>query len=277
MTIDVQPSGEACGAFVRGVDLSKPLSETEIQEINDAWMKHHVLAFPNQKLDHDQMEAFALQFGKLGEDPFFNPLPGRQYIAAVRREASDTNPIFAEHWHSDWSFMEEPPKGTMLYSVDIPPVGGDTHFSNQHKAYEEMPDDMRERFDDLQAIHSPILGYSLQGAYGDVSKNGGMDIRPSEEAAEIFYTRPLAPDHPETGRQGFYSGVSYIVGFEGLEDQEAGPLLYELNEWQTKDEFMYRHKWENNMLVLWDNRSVVHKATGGYEGHRRELHRITLY
>ena len=277
MSIEVIPSGSSCGATIRGLDLSRPLPDGQVGDVREAWLKHHVVAFPQQRLDHDQLEAFARQFGEFGEDPFFNPLPGREYIAAVRREATDTNPIFAEHWHSDWSFLAEPPSGTILYGIDIPPVGGDTHFSNQHLSFESMPDDMRRRFEGLQAIHSPILGYSLQGVYGDVTKNGAMDIRPSEEAAHIRYTHPLVPAHPETGRRGFLSGISYIVGFEGVDDEEAFKLVVELNDWQTREEFVYRHKWENDMLVMWDNRSLVHKATGGYEGHRRELHRITIY
>ena len=277
MTIQVTPTGQPCGAHVTGVNLGKPLSDLQIAEIRAAWLEHHVLAFPDQKLDHDQMEMFAQQFGELGEDPYFNPLPGRKYIAAVRREAEDTNPIFAEYWHSDWSFMEHPPSGTILYSLDIPPHGGDTHFSNQHLAFEKMPDDMRERFADLKAVHSPALGYSLDGVYGDVEKNGAMDIRPSAEAAHIRFTHPLAPKHPETGRRGFLSGISYICGFEGIDDQRAFELVLELNEWQPREEFVYRHRWENDMFVMWDNRSVVHKAIGGYEGFRRELHRITVY
>ncbi|WP_439637029.1 TauD/TfdA dioxygenase family protein [Oceanicaulis sp.] len=275
--IEVTPSGGACGAEVRGVDLSKPLSDSEIADIHAAWLEHHVLAFPDQKLDDDQLEAFSLQFGEFGEDPYFNPIPGRTHIAAVKREATDTNPIFAEHWHSDWSFLAHPPKGTVLYSLDIPPMGGDTLFSNQHLSFDSMPDEMRARFADLKAIHSPVMGYSLQGAYGDVTKNGAMDIRPSEEAAHIRYTHPLAPLHPETGRRGFLSGIGYLIGFEGVDDKTALDLILELNAWQSREEFVFAQKWEKDMLVMWDNRSVVHKATGGYEGHRRELHRITLY
>lgn len=277
MGIEVTPTGASCGAFVRGVDLSKPLSEEELAEIKAAWLEHHVLAFPDQQLNDDQLEAFSAQFGELAEDPFFNPLPGRTYTAAVKREAEDTNVIFAENWHADWSFMEHPPQGTVLYSLDIPPQGGDTHFSNQHKSFEAMPDDMRERFDGLMAIHSPVLGYSPDGAYGTKEKMGSMDIKPSTEAATMQFTHPIAPEHPETGRRGFLSGISYIVGFEGMEREEAYKLIFELNEWQTKEEFVYRHKWEENMLVMWDNRSVIHKATGGYEGYRRELHRVTVY
>lgn len=276
-TITVKPSGQACGAIVTGIDLSQPLSEETIREVRGIWLEHHVLAFPDQHLNDDQLEQFSAQFGELGEDPFFNPLPGRKHTAAVRREAEDTNPIFAEYWHSDWSFMPEPPAATVLYSLDIPPHGGDTHFSNQHLSYESMPDEMRERFEDLKAIHSPEMGYSLEGAYGDVTKNGAMDIRPSDEAKNMKFTHPLVPEHAETGRKGFFSGISYIMGFEGVENEEARKLILELNQWQTKDEFMYSHKWAPNMLVMWDNRSVIHKATGGYEGYRRELHRVTVF
>ena len=126
--------------------------------------------------------------------------------------------------------MPEPPCGTVLYALDIPPHGGNTEFSNQHLSYESMPDDMRERFDGLQAIHSPKLGYSPKGAYGNVEENGAMDIKPSEEA-EHMYHRILAPEHPETGRKGFLSGVSYIVGFEGMSDEDAYKFIFELNDW----------------------------------------------
>lgn len=276
-SINVVPTGQACGAVVTGVDLSKPLSPELTSEIRNAWLEHHVLAFPNQQLNDDQLENFSRQFGELGEDPFFNPIPGRKYTAAIKREAEDTNPLFAEYWHSDWSFMESPPSGTVLYSLDIPPHGGDTHFSNQHLSYESMPEEMKSRFEGLQAVHSPKKGYSLKGLHGDLDNNGAMDITPSEEAEHMHHTHPVAPVHPETGRQGFLSGISYIVAFEGLGEKESWPLIKELNKWQSREEFMYVHKWEKDMLVMWDNRSVIHKATGGFEGYRRELHRVTIY
>lgn len=124
--INVVPSGQACGAEVTGFDLSQPLGDETLAAVEAAWLEYHVLAFPEQKLNSDQLEAFAAQFGELGKDPFFNPIAGRKYIAAVKREATDTNKIFAEFWHSDWSFMPQPPRGTVLYALDIPPHGGNT-------------------------------------------------------------------------------------------------------------------------------------------------------
>lgn len=277
MVIEVIPSGQACGATVRGVDLTQPLRDSQISEIRSAWLTHHVLAFPDQKIDDDQFERFAQCFGDFGPDPFFGPIEGREHIAAIVREAEDTNAIFADVWHSDWSFLPEPPAATMLYSLDIPPHGGDTLFANQHKALAEMPADMRARFEGKTAIHSAILGYSPEGLYGSDEAIGSMDIRPSDEA-RARQSHPLIRNHPETGAPGIFgNSYSYIIGFEGMSDEDALPLLAELNAWQSQDQFVYTHKWQTDMLVMWDNRSVLHKATGGYEGHRRELHRITVY
>ncbi|MEO1554644.1 MAG: TauD/TfdA family dioxygenase [Pseudomonadota bacterium] len=282
-TLTVTPSGQSCGARITGIDISQLLSDAVISGLRKAWLEHHVLAFPNQKLDHEQFQRFALCFGKFGEDPFFNPIPGQTHIAAVRREADDTSPIFAEFWHSDWSFLQQPPAGTMLYSIEIPPMGGDTYFSNQHLSYEAMPADLKQKCDRLTAIHSAEIGYAPgTGVYATKERMGSMDIKPSDDA----YKRerhPLVPVHPETGRKGLLSGLSYWAGFEDAEDgtvlsdEEARELGLQLNQWQSREEFLYVHKWEPDMLLLWDNRSTIHRATGGYEGHRRELHRITIY
>jgi taurine dioxygenase len=274
--LSVKPSGQACGAEVTGVDLSQPLAADVVAAIRKAWLEHHVLSFPDQRLSDDDFERFALYFGRFGHDPFFRPIPGREHIAAVRREANDTSPIFAEVFHSDWSFQAEPPAATFLYSLDIPPVGGDTVFSNQHLALETMPPELRRKLEGKTAIHSAVMAYSPDGVYADAEKRGSMDIRISDEAYER-QTHPLIRPHPETGVPGIFSAAfAYIIGFEGMADEETLPLLMALREWQGREEFTYRHKWRKNMLVMWDNRSVLHRATGGYEGHRRELHRITI-
>ncbi len=276
-SISVKPSGQACGAEVTGVDLSVALEPQVINEIRSAWLEHHVLSFPNQKLNDDQFEAFSAQFGTFAKDPFFAPIPGRTYIAAIRREATDTSPIFAEQWHSDWSFLPSPPAGTLLYSIDVPPSGGDTLFVNQHLALKKMPAELRAKLEGRTGIHSAALAYSPKGALAEKDKQGSMDILISDSAYDR-HPHPIIRPHPETGEPGvFGTGFAYIVGIEGMSDEEARPLLKELYDWQGQDEFTYRHKWQNDMLVMWDNRSVLHRATGGYEGQRRELHRITLY
>ena len=123
MTLRVEPSGGACGARVTGLDLSQPLDADTVQAVRQAWLEHHVLAFPDQRINDDQLERFTLYFGQYGDDPFFAPIAGRKHIAAIRREADEQSPLFAENWHTDWSFQARPPSGTCLNAVDIPPMG----------------------------------------------------------------------------------------------------------------------------------------------------------
>ena len=275
MSLKVEPSGQACGARVTGLDLSQPVPDDLAAEIRAVWLEHKVLAFPDQRMDDDALEAFTLVMGGFGEDPFFDPIKGRQHIAAILREADETSPLFAENWHSDWSFLERPPAGTCLMAVDIPPHGGDTLFADQGAAFAALPEERKDYLRSLTAIHSAQLAYAPEGTYGEKDQGRSMAIRPNE-SARATQTHPLVQPHPETGEECLYSTLGYIIGIEGMEQAEAFALLSELAAWQSRDAFVYRHKWEPDMLVMWDNRAVLHKATGGYEGHRRELHRTTI-
>jgi|TARA_B110000971_G_scaffold160880_1_gene164456 taurine dioxygenase len=276
--LTIKPIDAPCGAFITGVDLGTGLALKEIAEIRRAWLQHHVLVFPEQKLDNADIERFVLSFGRFGEDPFFDPIKGHNHIAAIRRDADEKTPLFADNWHTDWSFQAKPPIGTCLYGIKIPASGGDTLFANQQLAFAELPADFKARIEHLTAIHSAASAYSPDGLYSDklVSNAGrSMDIVVSEEARKT-QTHPLIRPHTETGRPAIYSTAGYIQGFVELGADESKALLAELYEFQSSAKFVYRHKWEKNMLVLWDNRSVLHKATGGYDGHDRLLHRATI-
>jgi len=279
MALDITPSGQACGAHVTGVDLTEPLSPETVAAIRAAWLEHHVLAFPDQAMSDDDLERFTGYFGGFGEDPFIRPIRGRANIIAVKRRADETAPLFAENWHSDWSFQSHPPAGTCLFGITIPPIGGNTEFANQHAALAAMPGDLRARIEGKMAIHSARGGYAPSGMYGarDPKGAGGrsMDIRSSDEAMAT-QLHPFIRSHPETGSEGLFGCAGYIIGIEGMEAAEALPLLTKLLEWQGSEAFRYSHRWEPNMLVMWDNRSVLHRATGGYDGHDRLLHRTTI-
>lgn len=275
MTLEITPSGQACGAEVRGADLSQPLPPDLVADIRAAWLEHQVLAFPDQSLTDDDLERFTLAFGPFGEDPFIAPIPGRKHIIAVKRAADETSPIFAESWHSDWSFQKTPPAGTCLYGITIPPEGGDTLFVNQYKALSAMPGDLRRRIEGRNAIHSAKNAYSPQGMYGAGDKGRSMDIRPSAEA-EATWTHPFIRTHPETGRESLFGCAGYIIGVEGMDAAEGWDLVTEIYRWQTRPEFQYRHHWQKGMLLMWDNRCTLHMATGGYAGHDRLLHRTTI-
>ena len=259
-----------------GIDLTQPLDSDSIAAIRSAWLTHHVLAFPDQAMDDDDLERFTLAMGGFGNDPFIAPIPGRDHIIAVERKADETSPLFAENWHSDWSFQAVPPAGTCLFGITIPPTGGDTLFANQHAALDAMPAEMRAKLEGHMAIHSAKRAYAPEGMYGagDASDRS-MVIRPSRDA-EATQLHPLIRAHPEIGRLGLFSCFGYIIGIEGMDDAEALPLLIELYGWQGREEFQYRHRWAKDMLIIWDNRSVLHAATGGYTGHDRLLHRTTI-
>ncbi len=272
--LTITPSGQACGARVTGIDLSQPLDAGTVATIRRAWLEHHVLAFPDQTLADGDLERVTQYFGPFGEDPFIRPIDGHPHVIAVERRADETGPIFAEAWHSDWSFLPVPPNGTTLYGIKIPPVGGDTLFANQHLAWSALPEEEKRKWRDVVAVHSARRAYAPDGSYGKADAGRSMTIAPSD-TARATQRHKLVRQHAETGREGFFSCIGYIVGLEG-EEGEATDKLIELLRWQTRDEFVYRHRWEPGMLVMWDNRSVLHQATGGYEGHHRLLHRTTI-
>lgn len=277
MPMTVVPSGDSCGATVEGIDLSKPLSDELIADLRGHWLEHKVLAFPNQRLSDEDLVRFSKCFGEPGEDPFFDPIEGHEHVCAIQRLADERTPIFAEFFHSDWSFMAVPPAATALYSITIPPLGGDTLFADQVAAYAALAPDLRERAAGLTAIHSAELGYAPDGVYGDGDQAQGrsMAIRPSESARET-QEHPLVSTHRETGERALFSSLAYIKGIVGMSKEESDHFLLDLYAHQTQADVLYRHRWEPNMLVMWDNRSLLHAATGGYDGYDRLLHRTTI-
>lgn len=277
MSLSITPSSQCCGAEVRGVDLAQPLTEQQVSSIREAWLQYLVLSFPDQQMSDDDLERFTLYFGPFGDDPFIAPIEGRDHIIAVQRRADETTSIFAEQWHTDWSFQATPPQGTCLYGITIPPHGGDTLFADQATALEQMPEELRQQLEGKYAVHSAVLGYSPEGVLGTKDRAAGrsMDIRSSEEASAT-QLHPLIRTHPETGRQSLYGAPGYIIGIDGMEGEAESELLTELYNWQTRETFQYRHAWQPSTLLMWDNRSVLHRATGGFEGHDRLLHRTTI-
>lgn len=275
MGITIEPSGSACGALVRGIDLRQPISDDTAEELRGIWFEHHVIAFPDQQLGIEDLERVALSFGPYGEDHFIVPIAGHPHVIEVKREPDETSPIFAEAWHTDYSFKVNPPAGTLLYGTIVPPIGGDTLFADQCAAYDALSDETKRRLETMQAIHSAKRGYSREGAYGEGDRGRSMDIRWSDDALRS-QARPVVRRHPETGRPALTVNPGYTVAMD-MDDHEAGKeLLLELFRHQVEDRFVYRHRWSPGMLTVWDNRCVLHAATGGYQGHRRLMHRITV-
>jgi taurine dioxygenase len=275
MGIVLQKQPAPCGASIRGVDLTRPLATEEVHRIRELWLAHQVLCFPDQALAIEDIERFAASMGPNGDDPYIAAIPGHPRVVQVKREADEKSPIFAETWHSDWSFLPAPPAGTVLYGNVIPPVGGDTLFADQYAAWEGLPLSMKVALQDRKVVHSARKGYARDGMYGERDKGRSMAIRYGDSALRT-QLHPLARPHTETGRVALFVSPGYTIGIDGMPEDEARDILLELYRHQAKPEYVYRHKWSEGMLIMWDNRCVIHAATGGYEGHRRLLHRITV-
>jgi taurine dioxygenase len=273
LTISPRPNG--FGAEVTGVRLAEPLSRRDLESLKDAFARHGVLWFPNQPLDHDQLEAFTLSFGPFGHDPYIAPLADRPHILEVRREADETSAPFGAAWHSDWSFQETPPSATVLHAKVIPPVGGDTLFADGVAAYEALTPVFQRLIAPLRAVHSAARPYGTSGFYAREEGRKGMTILPSIEA-ERTRSHPVVRTKVGAGRKALFINPVYTVGIEGMAEDEAAVLLGFLFEHMTDERFVYRHRWAAAMLTMWDNRRLMHNATGGYDGHQRVLHRATV-
>ena len=247
-----------------------------VDELRNLWLENSILIFKNLMLDHNQFERFGLLFGEFGDDPYIESIKNHPNIIEVKREANEKAPPFGGSWHSDWSFQENPPSATLLHSKIIPPIGGETLFLNNQKAYDDLSSSMKNKINSLEVIHSAARPYADDGFYAlEKDKDRSMKIKPSKKAKDIFL-HPLVRTHPETNRKSLFINPVYTIAIDGLHDDESKLLLNELFNHMEKETYIYKHLWEPNMLVMWDNRSVNHCAQGGYEGYKRLLHRITL-
>lgn len=274
-TISIEPAESGFVATVRGVDLRAPLSPEAADILRAAWARHGVLVFPDQTLEPHELERFTLGLGDFGHDPFIAPMEDHPNILELRREPDEKATNFGAAWHSDWSFQACPPAGTILHSKIVPPVGGDTLYADGHRAWEALSDTMKSMLEGLRAIHSAGFAYGPRGVLAKDAHERTMKILVSPEA-EKTEIHPLVRTHPVTGRKSLFVNPVYTVAIEGLHPAENFALLKFLYDHMVKDEFVHRHRWQPDMLVVWDNRSTMHFADGGYDGHRRVLHRTTL-
>jgi taurine dioxygenase len=274
-TIRVAPQPSGFGAEITGPDLSHPLDRETLAEVKAAWARHAVVAFPDQPLTLDQLEAFTQQIGPFGKDPFIKPMPGHPNVLELRREPDEKATNFGAGWHSDWSFQAEPPAATLLHSEVVPPVGGDTLFCDCAAAYAALSPTMQRMIAPLRAVHSASRAYGTKGVFARETEKRTLQIIVSEEAEETL-THPLVRTHPVTGRRALFISPVYTVGVEGLTPSESQQILALLFAHMIQPQFIYRHRWRPKMLLMWDNRCTMHLAEGGYDGYLRLMHRTTV-
>ena len=251
------------------------LTRKNISFLRSKWVEYGLIVFPKLPLSHDEFKDFALSFGDFGDDPFISSLPDYPNIAEIKRSANEKATPFGGTWHSDWSFMKKPPSATLLHSKIIPPVGGNTLFANTERSFAALPEEMKNKLRNLKVIHSAKIPYADDGFYALEKEERSMKILPSKEAKATF-SHPMIKIHPETKKECLFINPVYTINIEGFSEDESQQLLWELYEHMIQEQFVYEHVWNEDMLIMWDNRTVMHQATGGYDGYDRLLHRITL-
>ena len=275
MDFTTTKSPSKIGVEITNINLAKPLPEAYIKKIHELWVNNGVAIFPNQMLSHNAYADFAKQFGLFGTEPFIETMKSQPHIVELRRKASETSSPFGGTWHSDWSFQNAPPSATILHSKIIPPIGGDTLFANTALAYKDLSKDLKEKIANLDGIHSAKLPYAKDGFYALENEKRTLKIKSSDKANK-YNVHPLIRVHKSTRVKSLFINPVYTIGIDGMSNLESSTLLTKLFEHMTQEKYIYRHKWQPDMLIMWDNRTVMHMAEGGYDGHERLMHRITL-
>jgi taurine dioxygenase len=276
--ISVRKSSSCMGAEIDDLDLSQPLSDATFKEVRDALHCHHVLAIRGQKLQPKSFLEFSKRFGPPEPhvlDQFHHP--EHPDILMLSNVVRDGKPVGladgGTYWHSDYSYLDIPARATVLYSVEVPQVGGDTLFADQEQAYEDLPDAMKKRIEGLVTLNI----YGNRDDLDHASRTSAFaPTREQKEKRGAFLIRhPLVRRHPYTGRKALYavSGTSFAI--EGMPDEEGITLLRELAAHSTRPKYQYRMQYGVGDVVVWDNASVLHSATLTDPSHARTLFRVT--
>ncbi|NOX52638.1 MAG: TauD/TfdA family dioxygenase [Gammaproteobacteria bacterium] len=274
MRLNVTAHENNFGASLTGIQLSD-LNQEEVQSVREAWLQYQVIYFPQQPLSHEGLQQFTSHFGSFGVEPYVKAIDGYQNILEVRRNPEEQIAPFGASWHSDWSFQASPPSATILHAKVVPPVGGDTLYADGIRAYETLDPSLRNEIEDMWSIHSARRPYSHEGFETTGGRRRSMTILPSDSAWET-QDHPIVRTHPESGRKALWVNPVYTIGIRDMADDEAEIVLQKLFSHCLTDQFVYKHKWQKDMLIMWDNRSVQHCAQGGYDGHLRVMHRTTV-
>lgn len=271
--LSVKPAGGYAGAYVSGVDVARASAE-DVAGITKALNDHLVVALPDQKLTLEDMERFTDQLGGKDVTPYVVPIDGHPYVIRILKEAHE-KVNFANSWHTDLSYLEAPPRYTVLYCLETPDHGGDTIWANQYMALDTLSAGLRDSLMGMEAVHSAGPAYGT-GAYLDSVKDKmSTKIAPSKEAyAE--QTHPMVISHPDTRRAALYVNPVYTQRIAGWSKPESDGLLGHLYRHSANENFTWRLKWAKGTLAIWDNRSTQHFALNDYHGHRREMVRTSV-
>lgn len=274
--IEIRPMAGALGADIHGVDLAKPLDEATFAAIERAFHDYLVIQLHGQQLTPEQQVAFTRRFGPLSRSPYVKHLDQHPDIIAVLKEADERGiSTFGNAWHSDFSFLEEPPLGSVLYALEVPTHGGDTLFANMYAAYEALSPGLKRMLDGVNAMHSG-KPYGTAGPSPDLKLSRSIAIERGRPEADRETAHPVVRVHPATGRKALFVNAIYTTRFEDMTEAESAPLLQYLFEHIQRPEFTCRLRWRKGDLAMWDNRCTLHYAVNDYDGQHRLMHRTTI-
>ena len=286
--VRVRPTGATLGADIEGIDLAQPLSAEIVGAIKQAWSDHLVLRFHSQRLDDEQLMQFSAYFGELdwapviaasrvkirGEDRYVDSAEeGRQYISVISNVIENGKAIgalgaYEAIWHTDMSYNPEPPCGSALYALEVPPSGGDTGFANMYSAYETLPEELRRRVEGRLCRHD-----ASRNSAGEL-RRGFTEVRDPRQAPGADH--PIIRTHPVTGRKTIFLGRRRNAYIQGLALEESEQLLDALWAHATRSELTWYQQWRVGDLVLWDNRCVMHRRDEFDPNTRRLMHRSQI-
>lgn len=274
--LEVIPSGRALGAEIRGIDLRNITAE-DFAAIHRAWLDNLALLFRGQQLTDADLIAFSQRFGSLDYAPiqetgrrFVEGHPEIYVVSNVMENGAPIGSLGAGEatWHTDMSYLVDPPKASMLYALEVPPTGGNTYFSSMYAAYESLPDELKRRIEGLQVKH-------------DATYNSGGYVRQGVTAVDDPMSapgtyHPLVCRHPETKRPLLYLGRRRNAFLKGLSLAESEKLLDEVWSYATRDEISWHNQWQVGDLVMWDNRCTMHRRDPFDASSRRVMHRTQV-
>ena len=268
----ITPLTDRTGAEVVGLDFTRPIDTETRTTLNRAFAKHNVLVMRDQRFAPEQFKAAAQVFGELQQhDKKERHVPGHPDVYYISNDeiVNGKRIIPGETFHTDHSNHPRPPKATMLFAVELPSSGGDTQYVNMHDAYDDLPEDTKQRIDGLKALHVYLSKYSPR-PLGNITEESRRNLPPPG-------IHPLVRKHPENGRKALFLNPVRMESIVGMEDTDALALINELMRHATQKKYEYRHKWRHGDWVLWDNRSVMHQANPDYDmNERRYLYRLML-
>ncbi len=263
--ISIAPIAGALGAEISGIDLSQPLTDQLISAVRQALLDHLVIFFRDQEITPEQHVAFARRFGELLAYPLVSGLDGfPEIVPVIKLEHETIN--FGGLWHSDTTYLEEPPMGAILVARELPPVGGDTLFANMYLAYDSLSEGMKDMLSDLVGISD--------SSKADVTRT--REDRTPGEPASLTAEHPVVRTHAETGKKSLFVNFGHTVRFKTMSEAESAPILDYLFRHQTRPEFTCRFRWAPGSIAFWDNRATQHNPINDYHGYKRVMHRITI-